>query len=138
MASLATNEHEFDVLASVAETGSANEVEGITPHQLSALVDHFPEAEELEDLEIGVAGLVYALAAAGIYPAASCRGHTDPNPWSKSPVVFFAADRSHAEALQSSSQRDRMRVWTSIVTGGNARNNRHVSRRYSRSRPETS
>ena len=87
VASLAANEQEFDVLASVAETGSADEVEGITPDQLSALVGHFPEAEELEDLEIGVAGLVYALAAAGMYPAASCRGHADPNAWSKLPVV---------------------------------------------------
>jgi hypothetical protein len=100
VASLAANEQEFDVLASVAETGSADEVEGITLDQLSALVGHFPEAEELEDLEIGVAGLVYALAAAGMYPAASCRGHADPNAWSKLPVVFFATDRSHAEALQ--------------------------------------
>jgi hypothetical protein len=30
-------------------------------------------------LEAGVAGLVCALAAAGMFPAASCRGHPEPN-----------------------------------------------------------
>jgi len=100
VADLATNEREFDILASVAETGSDDEVEGITGDQVAALVDHFPEAEELEGLEIGVAGLVYALAAAGMYPAASCRGHVGPNSWSVLPVVCFAADFPHAQALQ--------------------------------------
>jgi len=54
----------------------------------------------LEGLEAGVAGLVYALSAAGMYPAASCRGHPEPDSWSAIPVVMFAADRPHAEALQ--------------------------------------
>jgi len=51
-------------------------------------------------LEAGVAGLVCALSAAGMYPAASCRGHPEPGSWSAIPVVMFAADRAHAEALQ--------------------------------------
>jgi hypothetical protein len=54
----------------------------------------------LEGLEAGVAGLVYALSAAGMFPAASCRGHADSDAWSVIPVVMFAANRAHAEALQ--------------------------------------
>ena len=95
---IAANEHEFEVLAAAAETGSPGDDE-IPPDQLALLADHFPDAEALEGLELGVAGLVYAIAAAGMYPAASCRGHADPNPWSRSPVVFLVADRPHAEAL---------------------------------------
>jgi hypothetical protein len=87
-------------IAAVAETGSADEIEGVTSTQIAALEDHFSEAGDLEGLEIGVAGLAYALAAAGMYPAASCRGHVGPNAWSSSPVVFFVADRPHAEVLQ--------------------------------------
>jgi hypothetical protein len=48
----------------------------------------------------GRSSLVYALSAAGMYPAASCRGHPEPDSWSAIPVVMFAADRAHAEALQ--------------------------------------
>jgi hypothetical protein len=33
-------------------------------------------------------------------PAASCRGHAEPDVRSVIPVVMFAADRVHAEALQ--------------------------------------
>jgi len=39
------------------------------------------------------------LSAAGMYPAASCRGHTGSNAWSRNPVVLFAADHAHAEML---------------------------------------
>jgi hypothetical protein len=35
-----------------------------------------------------------------MFPAASCRGHPAPNSWSAVPVVMFASDRTHAEALQ--------------------------------------
>jgi hypothetical protein len=35
-----------------------------------------------------------------MFPAASCRGHAEPDAWSAIPVVMFAADRAHAEALQ--------------------------------------
>jgi hypothetical protein len=99
VASLATDEIEFEVLAAAAETGSGEDEE-ITTEQLAALVDHFSTAEALEGLELGVAGLVYALAAAGMHPAASCRGHPDPDAWSSSPVVILAADRPRAEVLQ--------------------------------------
>jgi hypothetical protein len=35
-----------------------------------------------EGLELGVAGLTYALSNAGFYPAASCRSHQDGHSWS--------------------------------------------------------
>lgn len=66
----------------------------------SALAPYLTGEPALEGLEVGVAGLVYALSAAGMFPAASCRGHADPASWSAVPVVMFAADRGHAEALQ--------------------------------------
>lgn len=100
VAGLATNGMEFEILASVLETGSGEDEEEITSEQLRALADHLPAAEELEGLELGVAGLAYALAAAGMYPAASCRGHVEADAWSSLPVVLFVADRSHAEVLQ--------------------------------------
>ncbi|MET4782416.1 hypothetical protein [Glaciihabitans sp. UYNi722] len=55
----------------------------------------------LESLELGVAGLVYALAACGFFPAASCRSHYDGmSSWSEYPVVMFAADEMHTQKLQ--------------------------------------
>jgi hypothetical protein len=48
-----------------------------------------------------VAGLTNALAAAGMFPAASCRGHKGTvRPWSEFPVVLVAADELRAHALQ--------------------------------------
>ncbi|HEX8627941.1 MAG TPA: hypothetical protein VF755_07205 [Catenuloplanes sp.] len=50
-------------------------------------------------LDLGVAGLTYALAATGCVPAASCRSHAERS-WSDRPVVLAAVDREHAEWLQ--------------------------------------
>ena len=97
---LARDAVDFDVLAAVVETGSADEVDGITSASLAALAPYLTGEAALESLEAGVAGLVYALSAAGLFPAASCRGHPEPDSWSAVPVVMFAADRSHAEMLQ--------------------------------------
>jgi hypothetical protein len=58
------------------------------------------EAAGLESLELGVAGLVYALAAVRIIPAASCRGHPGDRTWSDVPVVLFATTEYRARALQ--------------------------------------
>lgn len=58
------------------------------------------ESLSLWGLEIGVAGLSYALAAIGCVPVASCRGHLSAHAWSDHPVVFAAVDREHAEWLQ--------------------------------------
>jgi hypothetical protein len=54
----------------------------------------------LEGLELGVAGLVYALASVGCVPAASCRGHSRPHAWAERPIVLLAADRARAEWLR--------------------------------------
>jgi hypothetical protein len=90
----------FDAIAMAVQAGSADEVEGISDASLAAIGPYLTGTVALEGLEAGVAGLVYALAAAGMFPAASCRGHPEPDSWSAFPVVFFAADRPHAEALQ--------------------------------------
>ncbi|HZL05000.1 MAG TPA: hypothetical protein VFE45_06235, partial [Coriobacteriia bacterium] len=54
----------------------------------------------LEGLELGVAGLVYALSTRGFFPAASCRSHAYEHSWSDRPVVLFAADRRRVEWLR--------------------------------------
>ena len=97
---LARDAADFDVLAAAIETGSVGEDDEITAESLPALTPYLTGKAALEGLEAGVAGLVYALSAAGMYPAASCRGHPEPDSWSAIPVVMFAADRAHAEALQ--------------------------------------
>ena len=100
VADLAHDAADFDILAAAVETGSIGEDDEITAESLSALAPYLTGEPALEGLEVGVAGLVYALSAAGMFPAASCRGHADPDSWSAVPVVMFAADRVHAEALQ--------------------------------------
>lgn len=99
VADLARDAADFDVLAAAVETGSVGDDE-ISPESLEALSPYLTGEAALEGLEAGVAGLVYALSAAGMFPAASCRGHADSDAWSAIPVVMFAADRAHAEALQ--------------------------------------
>lgn len=97
---LACDAVDFDALALAVEGGSADEVDGISDASLAALAPYLTGKVALEGLEAGVAGLVYALSAVGMFPAASCRGHPEPDSWSAFPVVMFAADRPHAEALQ--------------------------------------
>lgn len=98
--SLATTGYEFDMIATAVETGSVEGIEGLSAHQLDSLAPYLTDEGRLDGLEIGVAGLVYCLSAAGMYPAASCRGHTGPNAWSRNPVVLFAAGQAHAEMLE--------------------------------------
>lgn len=97
---LARDAADFDLLAAVAETGSADEADEVNISSLTALAPYLTGEVALEGLETGVAGLVYALSAAGMFPAASCRGHPEPDSWSPVPVVMFATDRPHAEVLQ--------------------------------------
>jgi len=96
---LAATEFEFDDIATALETGSAEDIEGLKPDQREALTPYLSDRVTLEGLELGVAGLVYCLATAGMYPAASCRGHSNPSAWSPIPVVLFATDRISAELL---------------------------------------
>jgi hypothetical protein len=98
---LAKDEVEFDGLAKALETGD----QWLIPERLttepyiSSLSPWLDEdAPPLDGLELGVAGLVYALASVGCFPAASCRSHPT-NSWSDVPVVVFAADRTHTEGL---------------------------------------
>ncbi len=56
--------------------------------------------EGLAGLDLGVAGLAYALSNAGFYPAASCRNHQDDRSWSPNPIILFAGDRPRVELLQ--------------------------------------
>lgn len=52
-------------------------------------------------LELGVAGVSYALNAIGITTVASCRAHTAIHRrWAEYPVVILAADRHQVEAIQ--------------------------------------
>jgi hypothetical protein len=101
----ARDAREFEVLASAVEHPSseyADQVEfaHVSADLMAEITDDFPP--ELEGLELGVAGLVHALAVHGCLPAASCRGHF-PEPseprWSERPVVFIGADRELAEQL---------------------------------------
>jgi hypothetical protein len=100
---LASTGQEFDAIANVIETGAADDVEGISGDMLAALSPYISDDEDdplpLDGLEVGVAGLVYTLSAAGIYPAASCRGHPGKHAWSDLPVAIIAVDRCRAHVL---------------------------------------
>jgi hypothetical protein len=100
---LASTEAEFDAIAKVVETGESDRAKDLTADKRAALGPYIAEDEDdpvpLEDLEVGVTGLVYALSAAGAYPAASCRGHPRDYAWSNMPVVLFAIDRCRAHVL---------------------------------------
>jgi hypothetical protein len=100
---LASTEDEFNTIAKVIETGESHYVEDLVADKHPALDPYIPEDEDdpvpLDGLEVGVAGLVYALSAAGAYPAASCRGHPGKHAWSAVPVVIFAIDRCRAHVL---------------------------------------
>lgn len=100
---------EFDVIATAIEFG--NDPDGL-PDDLSpsgavtelkelAADDGGWAAATFQGLEIGVAGLVYALNATGCVTAASCRSHRRPDrrSWASHPVVYFAAPREIARRL---------------------------------------
>jgi hypothetical protein len=105
---LATTAEDFDRLAHAVEDGyDADEPDGgfdLTATERAKLDEFLAESEDegimLDSLELGVAGLVYALATVRIIPAASCRGHPGPRAWSGVPVVLFATTEYRASALQ--------------------------------------
>jgi hypothetical protein len=101
----ARDAQEFEILASAVEYPSSeyadqDEFAHVSADLMAEVTDEFPP--ELEGLELGVAGLVHALAVHGCLPAASCRGHfsrpSEPR-WSDRPVVFIDVDREVAEQL---------------------------------------
>jgi hypothetical protein len=102
VADLAVSAEEFDKCARALESGDltdlGDERSSLPFSRLSTLVDD--KQSPLEGLELGVAGLVYALASVRCWPAASCRGHPHPNAWSDVPVVFLAVSRHRAGVLE--------------------------------------
>src|SRR5262249_31137230 len=106
LGNLAATAEDFDRLAHAVEDGydpdEHDERYALTATERAAL-DEFVSDDEtavLDSLEIGVAGLVYALATVRIIPAASCRGHPGDRAWSDVPVVLFATTEYRARALQ--------------------------------------
>ncbi|WP_392507878.1 hypothetical protein ACF3NT_13855 [Naumannella halotolerans] len=89
----ASTPEEFEKLARQIESYSPSLDESEAP-------DLGPRWDGLESLELGVAGLTYALSNAGFYPAASCRSHEGDRSWSPNPVVLFAGDKPRAVLLQ--------------------------------------
>lgn len=102
---LAHDADDFERLATLAEYGGIDDPDYDMADDertaLTGVVSDIPDG--LGGLELGVSGLVHALAAVGIVPAASCRSHADPlMSWSVAPVVIFAASEDAARALQPS------------------------------------
>lgn len=89
----------FEEHANAFEAGGAGEtgLSGVTAGQLDRMMDSYDC--DLGGLELGVGALAYALSAAKIFPAASCRSHNTRS-WAPYPVVYFASNRSRAELLQ--------------------------------------
>jgi hypothetical protein len=100
---LADDEQEFEDLAAAVEHIEPDD--GDVPLLLrdtpvEGIVRPFINDESpLWDLEIGVAGLTYALSTVGFRTAASCRAHTGANSWSDYPVVLFGAHKWRAVLL---------------------------------------
>jgi hypothetical protein len=90
-----SNQKEFELLAYALEWGETIDLpsallEKFNNHGLKELMRDPDDFSPLGGLEIGVAGLVHALAAVGCVTAASCRWHGERS-WSDCPVVVFAA-----------------------------------------------
>ena len=89
---------DFELVAEEVSAGiaSGSELEGELA-RLSAVVSE--EEPKFGGLDMGIAGLVYALSAAGYLTVASCRGHGPGIGWSEVPVVYFAATSAQFEVL---------------------------------------
>jgi len=98
---LAVTDDDFERLAATAEFGDLDDpANGLSDEEREVLGQWVSDVPaNLEGLELGVSGLIHALATVGMVPAASCRSHPEPS-WSKSPVVLFAATEAGARALQ--------------------------------------
>ena len=98
---------EYELLAGAVEgrlDDPADLPDGVS---VGPLASYIPGGEDdippLDGLEVGVAGLTYALSAVGFLTAASCRAH-DVRSWSDCPVVFFGAHQWRAEMLVNLAQ----------------------------------
>ncbi|MFE2486112.1 hypothetical protein ACFXGR_23000 [Streptomyces mirabilis] len=101
---LTVSVEEYEALATIIDKGYSGKH---PPGRLGHIIrTEAPELLEiaaddelpLYDLELGVAGLSYALSTVGAVPVASCRGHEGG--WSDQPVVFVALDEQRARWLQ--------------------------------------
>lgn len=87
---------EFDELASDIEF----EIPDMPSEEAPDFITQTASWYGVNQLEIGVAGLVYALNAVGIVTSASCRSHHQGHqPWSNYPVVVFSANREQLRLL---------------------------------------
>ena len=94
----ATNPLEFDNLADQIEFEQPDVPSDEAPDFFSASSRPW---HGVEGLELGVAGISYALNAIGAITATSCRAHAAMHRnWSEYPVVLFAIDAQRAALLQ--------------------------------------
>jgi hypothetical protein len=99
---VAATAEEFEELASAIEGCDIKSLAGplreaAMREGLAGFVDD--ELAPLDGLEIGVAGLAYALGSVGCLTAASCRWHIRDRSWSDCPIVLFAAPAWRLELL---------------------------------------
>ncbi|WP_438303206.1 hypothetical protein ACSHXN_14455 [Streptomyces sp. HUAS TT11] len=100
-----TNHAEFEAVAKALETREAEYLPSgfAAQHPDSEIMEVVAAGDEdgtsLGALELGVAGLTYALTSIGCFTAASCRSHCSDSSWSDRPVIFFAAERSTVQWL---------------------------------------
>ncbi|WP_150493324.1 hypothetical protein [Streptomyces kanamyceticus] len=96
---------EFEAVAKAVEAGELDYLPDdyatrYADSELIQLVTVFAdEGSPLDTLELGVAGLTFALSSVRCFTAASCRRHCSDGSWSDRPVVFFAAERSTVQWL---------------------------------------
>jgi len=99
---LSADPDEFEGVASALESGESDTLPErlMEGGALAELEPYLGDGSPVDGLELGVAGLVYALAAAGCWTASSCRGHPGEHAWSPRPVVFLTCDTYRANILQ--------------------------------------
>lgn len=97
--------NEFNAICCAIESADAEELpdrlrKPSVPPELECHMGN-EDFSPTDGLDLGVAGIVYALAAVGCWTAASCRGHPGTYAWSDHPIVVLACDRHRAAALQA-------------------------------------
>ncbi|MEU5259307.1 hypothetical protein [Amycolatopsis sp. NPDC021455] len=101
--SIAQTVEEYDLISAAIEENDPERLDHLLDAGRASLVSTEINDEDdphpLDGLEIGVAGIVSALTAAGFLTAASCRGHVGQMAWSSNPVVYVATDRRHADRV---------------------------------------
>lgn len=121
-AELAMDAAHYEQLAKIVEIGfdwdSADEAYDPSATERLALEPVAATDEDivLDGLDLGVAGLAYALSFFGAVPVASCRAHVPvEQSWTESPVVVFAAKETTARALAPLAARTGCRFTTDVV-----------------------